>query len=435
MQDKDINNFINSQIDKTPSQLREAILECPWAEKIIEIAKEKELTNEEKQKIGKETILLLLGATNPLDFEVNIENALKENKTKTKEVTNEINNRILDEIYKNAKKKGLETPSETELQELREIMSRQKIEDIDYEDFVLFNQYQESPEKVKEFLREGELPKKIQDTGEKFSLTEEEKSIIESVITTNILFATNAEKIKENLREKLVNKKNSFSEIYTDLENKIIKPAIKDLGIKEIDTEKVKKGVLNEHLNKLSPNIQSVIDESDYQTKIYIVGKKHNLTIAQISELEEIVTKTILGQISGDVFEESIKNTLGLATEKVILITQELNEKVLREIRNKVLDLGGKQKDRESDKLPPTLPKVDTEQGTPTQNTLIPKVQKQENKDNIDSILSKKLSGAFKMGGATTEYSLNNISKQNEIPNGGKENKAKTVDPYRMPIE
>jgi hypothetical protein len=88
---------------------------------------------------------------------------------------------------------------------------------------------------------------------------------------------------------------------------------------------------------KLSPNVRQIIEESNYQTKIYEVSKRNNLTVAQIAKLEEIITNTLLGTIRPEEFESSIKNNLDLDTEKIKIITEEINEKILKEIRNKIL--------------------------------------------------------------------------------------------------
>ncbi len=313
--------------------------------------------------------------------------------------------------------------------------------------------YSKLPKNAQEVFSSMKWLEILRSISDRHSLNEEQVQTLGTETTLILLGIIHRDEYEKLVTEELKLPKEKIESILEEINTLILNPIISDLletFVKNNTPEETKEnskieqsGPINQNTNtqfaKLSPEIQNIINQSDYQTKIYSVGQKNNLTIAQISELEKIVTDTILGQIPGDKFEESVKISLGLETEKVTLITQELNEKVLREIRNNVLGLDNKIENEGNEKLPPTLPEVSTrkEQPVSTQNTPITTTQKSEDKENIDSILSKKLAGAFKMGGATTEYSLNNISKQNDSTavNSTKENNAKSVDPYRMPIE
>lgn len=197
---------------------------------------------------------------------------------------------------------------------------------------------------------------------------------------------------------------------------------------------------IQEKFNSLPEELRWAIMSSNVDEKITELGRMHNLTVQQMGQLSLETHAVMLGFTHPDKFEESVRLSLGFDKDKTSLLINAINEKILKEVRDQVLLLHSKPKTEDSSE--PQIPESDNKiieesvNAPKTQTEPIKIETKTENQNNIDSILSKKLAGAFKMGGATTEYSLNNISKQNESSNGNiKENNAKSVDPYRMPIE
>lgn len=200
----------------------------------------------------------------------------------------------------------------------------------------------------------------------------------------------------------------------------------------EITIEEIQK-----KFESLPEELKWAIMKSEVDEKITELGKMNNLTVQQMGQLSLETHAVMFGITHPDKFEESVRLSLGFDNDKTKLLINAINEKILKEVREQVLMLHSKPKTENSTTeildLKPEDPHTPNPQINLTPAT--PEI-KTEDQNNIDSILSKKLSGAFKMGGATTEYSLNNISKQNELggANNTKENNAKSVDPYRMPV-
>ena len=219
----------------------------------------------------------------------------------------------------------------------------------------------------------------------------------------------------------------------------------------------------------LSPNIQKIISDSNYQTKIYEVSKRNNLTVAQIAKLEEIITDTLLGNIHPEEFESSIRSSLNLETEKIKIITEEINEQILKDIRNKILTAHHNETKSDTASLEDDsfeiFKSVGIDLETPNSN---PIKDEKENKvqtkvvlnalelpsredlkeinapepkpevkpaPNTNSILNQKLGGSFKLDSKITEHSLGNVTKQNNQNTNISSDQLPKVDPYRMPIE
>lgn len=94
---------------------------------------------------------------------------------------------------------------------------------------------------------------------------------------------------------------------------------------------------------KLPIELQKIIKESDYQPKLYTVGKENGLTIAQIAKLEEIITNTILGEIKPEDFENALNMSLNLSSDKNKKIVGSINTEVLGEIRKELMRIYNKE--------------------------------------------------------------------------------------------
>lgn len=194
---------------------------------------------------------------------------------------------------------------------------------------------------------------------------------------------------------------------------------------------------------KLSKEARSAIDSVNWRKVILEMREKKGYNIDQLGELEIETELLLCGLTTTEQYTKELENRMKIPKTQVEMLVNELNELIFRKIKDELIKLTNLNNKKEQvDALintETTIKSADTEdtpdpqiKPAPTKTEIKP-----EDKYNIDSILSKKLTGAFKIGGSTTEYSLNNISKQNELSgtNNTKENNTKSVDPYRMPIE
>lgn len=191
---------------------------------------------------------------------------------------------------------------------------------------------------------------------------------------------------------------------------------------------------LDKRFKTLEPKIQKIIEDSNYQVKIYSIGQRNNLTIAQITELEEIITETILGTIPIGEFERELERRANLPQERVGFIVSELNEKILRDIRSSILALNQPTRSEET-KVPFNTQKSVSSKlnvGIEAEKKLVPIAKEPEAPVVHDTspIIGAKMQDSFAVPKVTTEYTLGkvgqgNIQKQ-ETPEAHKS------DPYRL---
>lgn len=99
-----------------------------------------------------------------------------------------------------------------------------------------------------------------------------------------------------------------------------------------MEQEEIKKAII-ERFNNLQPEIQEAIMDSNYEKNLYDVGKKYNLTIEQMGELEFNTTLVMLGQTHPDDYNKELLEDLKIPEEKINLIVSDINEIVLKPIR------------------------------------------------------------------------------------------------------
>ncbi len=105
---------IEEEIVKLPKEGQEAISTVDWVKIAEEIGNENQLTEEEIEDFQLETLLVLIGATDPEFYAINIENQVELTKEKSESMANEsfqkiftpIRNILEENIKKNLKSKN-----------------------------------------------------------------------------------------------------------------------------------------------------------------------------------------------------------------------------------------------------------------------------------------------------------------------------------------
>jgi hypothetical protein len=90
---------------------------------------------------------------------------------------------------------------------------------------------------------------------------------------------------------------------------------------------------LDERFAKLPKEVQVAISESGYQSALYTIASEAKLSVDQMGALEEATNKVLLGITHPDKYEDDLKEKLGLPTDRIALIVNSVNEKVLKNIR------------------------------------------------------------------------------------------------------
>jgi len=153
------------------------------------------------------------------------------------------------------------------------------------------------------------------------------------------------ENFESRVEDNVVVKENEAREIEQEVFIKIFEPIDKLVGDNLPSTEDksnpeanqinpTKNIKLNPKFNSLSSNLQDAISKSDYQTKVYKLGKKYGLQIDQMGILEEVITDIMLGEIQPNQFENKLSNNLTLPKEKLDELVADVNKDIFEDIRH-----------------------------------------------------------------------------------------------------
>jgi len=174
---------------------------------------------------------------------------------------------------------------------------------------------------------------------------------------------------------------------------------------------------IQSRFESLPEDLKWAIMATNIDEKLTEIGKNHGLNIDELGQLSLETHMVVLNYTSTDKFEESLKMRLDLPDEKNHNIVLEINEKILKDIKEHLISLS--ETKEEENEIVPKLDeeKVVVEEPINSESLTGNKEEKErevENKKIMESISSQKLSGAFQIPTVKTQYSLNNISKDKE---------------------
>jgi hypothetical protein len=182
----------------------------------------------------------------------------------------------------------------------------------------------------------------------------------------------------------------------------------------EITVEEIQK-----KFESLPENLRWAIMATNVDEKITTIGQASGLNIEQLGQLSLETYMVMLGYTRPEKFEESLKASLNLPDEKNKKIVTDINDKILREIKENLMSKSGEINNEKKEEIPQMEESklqqkeefLNKAEKTETEEETLKNIQ---NKKIMDSISSQKLFGSFKTPTVKTEYSLNNISKDQE---------------------
>ncbi|MDP2788700.1 MAG: hypothetical protein Q8O46_01430 [bacterium] len=252
-------------------------------------------------------------------------------------------------------------------------------------------------------------------------------------------------------RELTLPSKESMDSLLAEINSLIISPIRPELGNafnNNIKGDPERAQELDERFKKLSPNIQDAIAKSNYQEILYSISQENKLNVEQIGILEAITVDVMLGIVEPSKFEESLKQKLQIPIEKVQKIVNEVNEKILKKIRENMM--------APPPRVAPTVApgstvhtlKDDMQTLKRAGIEIIPHttdkeemLKKEWHLDSVNkpapapgampnSIGAQKLAGTFQIPKAETNYAIKNLSSSG-TPKVPTNNVTLKVDPYR----
>ena len=178
----------------------------------------------------------------------------------------------------------------------------------------------------------------------------------------------------------------------------------------EITLEEIQK-----KFETLPEDLKWAIMAANVDDNIIDIGKIEGLNVDQMGQLSLETNMVMFGFTPVEKFEESVKASLGLPEEKIKSIVKDVNEKILKNIREKLINLTTPQTE-EVVKFPETHPE-DLEELKAHGIEIIPQklelnASEEHDAAQIHKILSQKLSGSVQTPVAKSDHSLENITKQ-----------------------
>jgi hypothetical protein len=156
-----------------------------------------------------------------------------------------------------------------------------------------------------------------------------------------------------------------------------------------------------------------------------------------------------------DKFEASLKASLQLPDEKNKKIVNEINDRILKDIRSSLMSLYKKEEEKKGKEImsgagievmPEEVTAPKKEENIEKPADMLLKIENPEiiakekrNEEIARSISAQKLTGSFQVPPAKTVYSISGISKEpkkeNPTPAVEKTAASPKIDPYREPVE
>lgn len=200
--------------------------------------------------------------------------------------------------------------------------------------------YSKLPNNLQMFFADMNWINTLQEINTKYNLSSEQIESLSTETTLVLLGIIHMEEYVKTLEKDINIPKEQFDQLLSELNEKIFKDIgyeLEETFIKNANTLAEEKygGVktLDERFSSLPKEVQDAISGSNYQSELYKIAEGHKLNVEQMGLLEEITTKVMLNTIHPDQYEVELKNKINLPSETVGEIVNEVNENVLKTIR------------------------------------------------------------------------------------------------------
>jgi hypothetical protein len=192
---------------------------------------------------------------------------------------------------------------------------------------------------------------------------------------------------------------------------------------------------IQKKFESLPENVKWAIMGANVDDNIIEIGQQQGLNVEQMGQLSLEVHMEMFGFTPTDKFEESVKNSLSLPSEKIKAIVEAVNEKILKKIRENMMGeennpASDKEYMNEEENENKILHSSGIEILNGNQKEIMPPAEKLELNAN-QPILAQKLTGFVKNEVKETDHALDNLTKTASAPVGPGVNKIPHTDPYR----
>ena len=167
---------------------------------------------------------------------------------------------------------------------------------------------------------------------------------------------------------------------------------------------------LQKKFESLPENLKWAIMAANVDDNIIEIGKEQGLNVAQMGQLSLETHMVMFGYTHPDEFEKSVKASMGLPDDKTRAIVDAVNEKILKEIREKMgAPAGAPEETGGQIKINIIKPASVPNEIMPVKKVEINPIP--QKMGPMIPILSQKLSAPVQSPGIQTDHSLGNLSK------------------------
>lgn len=336
--------------------------------------------------------------------------------------------------------------------------------------------YSKLPPDVQEVFSKMEWLETLKQISAKYSLSDEQIQTLGTETTLVLLGIIHLDEYEKIVKSELGLTQESLEKILAEINESILKnvrPQLSKTFQQNIDELEEKQtpveGELDERFAGLSEGIRQIIVKSGYYTKLYKISEENKLTVPQMGTLEEITTGVITNSIHPDEFEKRLIKNLGLPEGVVQKITNQINENILKPIREKMEEVYQRPESSAYEIKPARSATSNVADGpqinsAPTASTGIRIIRPiTENTESIidphtlpnimskgvqintmelkegdpvidqkmQPVLSQKLAGSYKAETIKTDHSIGNITKDVSINSSAPKIYPPNADPYR----
>lgn len=225
--------------------------------------------------------------------------------------------------------------------------------------------YQKLPQGAQRVFAEMKWLADLRVISQKYSLSEEQIQTLGTETTLVLLGVIHLEEYEEILARELGLGRDKSDQLTAEIDEKILRNIRGDLNnsysnnladilekeankennneSKENQANSVNKiavkieSKMNPKFSSLPANVLEAVKNSNYQDELYKISEDNDLSIEQMGQLEEAIAESFLGEIQPTEFGKVIKSRLNLADEKVNLLVNQINEKILKQVRKAIM--------------------------------------------------------------------------------------------------
>ncbi|MFA6000050.1 MAG: hypothetical protein WC783_03690 [Candidatus Paceibacterota bacterium] len=194
-----------------------------------------------------------------------------------------------------------------------------------------------------------EILKKIAD---KYSLDSKQVETLSTETTLMLLGVVHTEEYEKVLYGELGLPKEIVAKILGEVNTSILQGIREELNdVYQKNTNELEKAQdkkyeeMDKRFQTLPKDIQDVVGQIGYHDSLYKIFEENKLNIEQMGILENTVMDVLLGNIRVEKFKDALKANLGLEEEKIQKIVATVNEKIFKEVKNKVISAGRTEKE------------------------------------------------------------------------------------------